>query len=1055
LHTNEKSSSQLEGNTQFSDIINILKKYNFDDIFLWLQVTSTHPSNQKYYARIDLMNAFLLSIPSDHFKGTAFLRDDCEKLFNCLSKDHSSYFVPVEDYVPFDQLKLIPYFYEKRKYYFYYSIYESPYEQLENFHNLYLKDFSGDNVAELQTIKSSFRVSLEFQTTLLETVCKIEESKKSQEKVCIPSQDYFDAVGSLFEISQEHLNLLKNMPTLEAGDFNQMQSKLADNPLDYNLFQSFKIKTPKERILFLSPCIHIDVLYSFAYHLVKNAESKTIIEKHLQGNAQKLLQKTCQRFFTVRGGLTGLYGTKSHNNLMKNIDFAGVADGGKILFFKLLPVHISKETDRQLIEATSEAQGIIKELKEGDLIGLRYADDPQKIPAIPTSIAEIFTIYVIPILTLEPLVLNRPKDLSDENSFIVNLSDIQRVFEHISSPLAFVKFMRDDNELSKNSRILSIDFLDRFICYIDNGNTFSRQGRPFNFILFQPHSWSDYYFEKLYEKNKDEFYELIEMYFPDYFNEIKTKGDGIYTLSDTSILTSAYATKFNNGLIMASLPPNGYFCMGEEIKYSEFLCHFYAYYFNKFKTYLIEFFKRHEIRLDNLYIISVIPITYIKRQDLKHLIPLSDQVSEKNPIETLTGRVEQTLNLRTAAVFDAQALPFLFSQKDNKGEKHAFLKLLISLLKYLAPASKTEDIESDIRLFIDRIMPIGPRAFSFDEIPIDNPKAERYRNHEEPTGSDIARVQRKIAEHIAATKIKSSEYDGAKAIVILESSFDFISNIIEEEVKKFNQSIIYYAFEQLEFIEYERVKLGIRAGIDSLKYVEYDVESRFIEAYGKISQAAVVVKYLCTYVAKLDPCGTKAVDRESWDNILALAYSAIQLSYLIDMLRYDLRKYVIKISEMYEINHETKFDSYDIQSFAQVEAKNKISSAKDRIVTNKKEQKKETDQTVQDVFYTELDKVFLKEYKFKFMDLTCVLFALGRYDGKSFSPNIVNKCEKKSLMEYLESVITVDCPPRKVINRIIDFVSMDKKSFAKGKIIPTQLFREKKRINLCPIYHRE
>ncbi len=120
---NEKLVSLSDGEAQFDKVVDILKKYNFDDIFLWLQVTSTHPSNQKYFARIDLINALLLSIPSDQFKGITFLQEDCKKLFDYLDKNYGSYFVSVEDYAPFDQLKLIPYFYEKKKYYFYYSIF--------------------------------------------------------------------------------------------------------------------------------------------------------------------------------------------------------------------------------------------------------------------------------------------------------------------------------------------------------------------------------------------------------------------------------------------------------------------------------------------------------------------------------------------------------------------------------------------------------------------------------------------------------------------------------------------------------------------------------------------------------------------------------------------------------------------------------------------------------------------------------------------------------------------------------------------------------------------
>lgn len=1051
----EKLDCFSDEKAKFDDIIQILKKYNFDDLFLWFQVSSSHPSNQKYCARIDLMNALLLSIPSGEFEGNTFLRNDCGNLFSYLNKNYSSYFIPIEDFEPFDQLKLIPYFYGGEKYYFYYGIYESPFEELENFHNLYLKDFSEANIAELETIESSFRVSLEFQTVLLEKVTKIKESKKSQEKVYIPSQEYFNAVESIFEISQEHLSLLEKMTDLRTGDFNHMQAQLADKVLEYNLFQTFKIKTPKDRMLFLYPGRHIDVLCSFAIHLIKNSQSRSTIEEAIQGNSQKQLRRACRRFFTIRGSLAGLYVTKSHENLIKKVDFAGVTDGGKIILFKLLPINLSKVLDEQIIEASSEIKTIIKDMNEGDSIGLRYASNPQEIPAIPTSVAEIFMIYVIPKLTLDPIVFERPKDLNNENNFIVILNDIERVFEHLSSPLAFIKFMRDDNELKNKTLIFNTDFLDRFICYIDNSNTFSRQGKQYNFILFEPHSWSGYYLEKLYEKSKDDIYELTEGYFPGYFNKIKNRGGGVYTLCETSMFNVAYATKFNNGLIMASLPPDGYFCTGDEIQFSEFIAHFYAHYFNKFEKSLIGLFRDYEIHLDELYGISVMPVTYIKRNNIKHLLSIAAKVGKDNPIEIMTGRIKQTLNLRTSVVFDCQGLPLIFSQEDNQGEKDALCRLLISLLKYLKLGAKQADLESEVTLFVDKIMPVGPRAFSLDAVPSDNPKAERYREHEEPSGSDIARVQRKIAEHIASSGSKPGEYDGAKAIGILECSFDFISNIIEKELKEFNQSTVQYAFEQLEFVEVERVNLSIRAGVDSSKYVEYDVQSRFVEEYDKLSKAAISIKYLCTNIIKLKPCGSKAVDRESWDNILALANSAIDLSWLIDMLRYDLRQLVIKISEMYEISHDIKGDTFDIHSFAESEAQNKISAAQNRTINNQKDHKKESNGIIKKEFLENLDEAFIKQYKFKFIDMICVLFALGKYESKSSLPTFVNECSKESLLGFLEYEIVVNCPSRQVLNAIIDFVSIDKQCFNKGKIIPSQLFREKKRLNLCPIYCNE
>ena len=676
---------------KFDDIIKELEQYNFNDTFLWLQIAASHPPNQKYAGRFDLLNSLLLSIHPDAFANKTFLRTDCERLLNSLEENYGAYFVSIEDFVPFDQLKLIPYFYKGSKYYFYYSIYESPYEELENFENIYLKTNSDTVIPDLEAIRSSFKVSLEFQTLLLNAISPIEESKISREEVYVPSQAYFDAVMSCFEINQSHQTLLESMPTLNVGDFNSIQTELADKVLDYSIYDTFKVQSSNGKILFLWPGRHIDVLHTFAFNLIKNSQDKTIVEA-IQKNCQRRLIKVCRRFFTIRGSLIGLYDQSSTDNVLKNLDFAGVTDGGKILLFKLLSVNTGKTLDEQLAKASLEVQQIVKHIKHGDFIGLRYANNPQKIPAIPTAVAEIYTIYIIPKLTLEPIVFSLPESLEGKNSFVLILNDASRVFELISSPLAFIKFLRDDDELRQNTRILNTDFLDRFICYIDTGNTFFQQGRPYTLALFEPHSWSNYYFEKLYKKNKDSIHELLEGYFPDYFNEVREWMDGVYALNEKSTLTAAYATKFNHGLIITSLPPDGYFCIRDEIRFSEFLAQFYTYYFNKYKTSLNKLFSGYGINLDELYGISVMPVTYIKRNKIQHLLSIVSKVNEQNPIEIMTGRIQQTMNLRTAVVFDCQGLPSIFSRKDNQGEKIALCKLLTSLLKYMKPSIRKETL---------------------------------------------------------------------------------------------------------------------------------------------------------------------------------------------------------------------------------------------------------------------------------------------------------------------------------------------------------------------------
>lgn len=1042
-------NQEMETKNEFYEIIEKVKEFNYLDIFLWLQVVAAHPSNQKYGARLDFLNSLLLSVQSTDFKGKVFIQKDCERLFDYIANNYSSLFIGVEDFKPFDQLKLIPYFYKGRRYYFYYSIYESPFEELENFQKLYLNNLSDNDNTELKALESYFIVSLEFQSALLEKIIQIEESKKRVEKIYIPTQNYFNEIVNYFEISKDTLAKLENMINLNIGDFNSIQSKLVNLILSYDLYETFKFKTSDGKMFFLWPGKHIDILHTLALKIYKNSKS---ISDVIKKNSYEQLCKICRRFFTIRGTLVGLYIRKSSDNVLNDFDFAGITDGGKIILFRLLHNDPNNSTEKQIAKISSNVQEIIKNMKEDILIGLRYADNPKKIPAIPTSEAEIFTIFVVPKLALEPISIKWPESLNHENNFIIIQNDLQRIFEKLDSPLSFIKFLRDDATLKETSLIYNTDFLDRFICYVDNGNTFSKSGKNYKFILFEPHSWSNYYFEMLYEKNKDSFYELLDKYFPDYFNKIKKRDDGIYAICESSTLSAAYAIKFNNGLIIMNLPPDGYFCIGDEIKLSEFIALFCAYYFLKYEKYLVYFFNDFGISLDELYGISVMPISYIRRNNINYLLPLVSKINDNNPIEIKSGRIQRTMNLRTAIVFDCSNLHLIFEKADNQGEREVLFKLLISLLRLLKPNIHPLDIEKRVKKFINKRIPIGPRRFSLDEIPTNNPKAERYGNYEKPSDSDFAKVQKIIAEHIASTGIKPGEYDGIKALAILESSFDFIYNIIEEELRQFNDGIVLHAFEQLDFVEFERISLITQAGIDSSKYVEFDVASRFAKEYNELTADSIAVKYLCTIIIKFAPCGVKPLNRESWDDLFALAYELINISWAIDFIKYDLRKHKINITEMYEIRHDIQDYSFDINNFSKSESQNKITASIEQY--NKRKEKKDEKIIENSSYLDELDMAFFKENNFKVMDMICVLIALGRYMGNSL-PFLVNECNKKCLIDFLEKQIAKNCPSSEDLSKIIDFISLEKTSFNNYKIIPTQLFRDKKRLNLCPVYHNE
>lgn len=968
-------------------VIENLKQYNFKEIFLWLQITASHPSNQKFAGRFDLLNSILLSIPTCDFINNKFNRASFENLFLLLEDEYEALFINIEDYEPLDQLKLIPYYFEGKKYYFYYGVYESPFEELENFDNVYLKNCVEKDSLIFKTIRSIFKVSLDFQTSLLDSIVKLQESKIVQDKVYIPSQDFFNNIVKFFKIEQKYLKTLKEMPKLKSGDFNCIQQELSNKILDYNIYDTFIINSSDNETFFLWPGRHIDVLHTFAFNFINYSKDKVILSQ-IQKNCQRQLFKICKRFFTIRGSLVGLYSQNTTENLLKKLDYAAVSDGGKIILFKLLTINSNETIDEKFNKASLEMKQVVDDLKKGGFIGLRYADNPEKIPAIPTEVSELYTIYIIPRLTLEPFSFGLSDLFDNEYNFIVTLSDTQRVFELLKSPLSFIKFLRDDYNLRKKTHIMCFEFLDRFICYIDNKNSYFQQGKPLSGAMFQPHSWSEYYSDKLYKKSKESIYGLMEKYFPDCYNDVEDLGDGIYGFNSTVKLDASIAIEFNKSLFIFFLPANGYTCTGEELDFSSFLGHFYAYYFKKFEKQLLDFLTSYGVLFGEIYGTTITPITYIKRNNINYLLPFVSDVNKQNPLEIITGKVKETMDLRTAVIFDSQEIISIFSVIDNQGEKKALCKFLISLIRYFDQFDKNCNLEEDVLGFINKIMPTGPRAFSLGGIALENPKAEKYRQHRELQDSDIAAVNRLIAECIANKRIDPGEYSGKKAIEILEFSFDFISNVLENELEQFNSNMIYHLLEQLDYVQFDRIRYTINAGLTSSNYTEYNVEEKFISNYDEISKASIAIKYLFKNFIKLTSHGKKAITGDLWDYLLALSDAAINISWSIDFLRFGLRKHTIIVTDLYEIQHQVDTPLFDTNHFAKIEAKSKIASIQDTYLNSELKNDKEKKSKIS--YLDGLNAAFLEQYGFKFFDMATALYALGKYNGPSLSPNKIN-----------------------------------------------------------------
>jgi hypothetical protein len=158
----------MNEHNSISELINDVKtwmsEYNPSVLYKWITVISIHPSNQKFQIRFEFLLAILASINSEHFKDKELDYQALNGFIFKFKKMTDSLFFRVEDFTPVSQLKLIPYFFEKKKYYFFYGQLERMYESIRILEKIYI--YETEDYPELILIKELYKQILNYQHSI-------------------------------------------------------------------------------------------------------------------------------------------------------------------------------------------------------------------------------------------------------------------------------------------------------------------------------------------------------------------------------------------------------------------------------------------------------------------------------------------------------------------------------------------------------------------------------------------------------------------------------------------------------------------------------------------------------------------------------------------------------------------------------------------------------------------------------------------------------------------------------------------------------------------------
>jgi len=551
---------------------------------------------------------------------------------------------------------------------------------------------------------------------------------------------------------------------------------------------------------------------------------------------------------------------------------------------------------------------------------------------------------------------------------------------------------------------------------------------------------------------EDDIYDLIELDFPDTFNLVEKVSDNAYQVANTESLMGGWAIRLFGKLIWIMYPPISN-VTEIEIKANFILSSLYADYFETLENSFRELLEKHKFNFHNKYRIALFPSSTKSIEEISFLSPYFLNLSQENPLLITTHQIGDS-KVRSCILYDIDNLIDFFSSESNIAEKFCIKKLLQSWIQFSDNSISEEEASIIANVFVEKKIPNGNKGHTIEAIKVDNPRLSDYSNYQEPSQSDIVRVHSEIAAFLAETGVKPGEDDGEDAKELNNLIFDFLYQKLEDQIKKYDNNFLYYAYKQVELIEGKREINKWQLGVDASKRTDYDFIGKSVEEVIKIASVVSSAKLIVEIFLKVDPIGHHKIDNDAWSYLQALSIILHETIVIYEYIKYDIIPHKLVIAETYEIQDIRGEELFNHEDFYR--CKNEISSnvSLKSLLDQKNSGKKVSD--VDEDYLKNLDMVneaFLNEYEFSLRNFINVLTVLGRsdfFDEIHFPLSIIP--EKDIITKLIQCFNdTVD---ETELRKILLFISLDFDSYSPTlKLVPTNLLRRKKRLNLCPLIH--
>ncbi len=1053
------SSKKHPHESLINETIKWMEKYNAKEILTWIEVISIHPSNQIYQVRFEFLIAVLLSIKPSQFKNNNLRYNELKRFIQNFEKNSAGLFI--EDYEPYPQLNLIPYFFQGKKYYFFYGLTGRIYEILKKLECIYIFQEIPES-PEFKVFKSFFINILDFQTKILNVLKKIKESEKQIDKIYVPTSNYYRKLEPLLKIKPE--SIVDKKYIIKFGNQIKNFSEFHQNLFNGTFYKSIHIQISKNLYYMILPQTQIETLFFIFKKIVLNSPNKTEVVRYIDANLLRNLTLVCGEFFTRKALILNIFNSKKEL-LSQNIDTVTIYDN-YLFLFKL----VNTFDENRLSEEVNSAYDILndKAKKLANEEELMFDNGSRYLLKMPTNELFIFKFIIYESIDLNVSMAGLKLEKSLENQ-LFSMMDITIMFEMLSSELKFIKYIKERETYLKS--ISTIDGINLLAVFLRNNESLPDYGEVR--IMLDPHFWTDYYNKFLYEKFQDNIYELIELEATRRYNKVIKweNSQDLYECFNTFSLYGACLIKLDNKLIWIYYPAPDPKLNMKDLRYiMRLFGPLYADYIQRTLPIFQKIFRNYHFYGDFRLFLYPIKICannpkYEKFQEDYN------KVSEIYPL-VVVSLINPKNNLNSLIIYNAEYWVNKYNKSTmNEGPKFAIEQLLHSILKTFEQDLPDNEVREKINEMVINDFPEGPNDYCVTPVIIKNLKIKNYRPYISLNQTDQESIIKKIESFLRSREIKQGSLSPSESKGFYNDMYLEFYKKLEEAIMNYDKSLLCFSYQQLEFIEGARYKLLIDAGLRSRNVLEEKFLEYFREKQLEISNLSSSVRFIIESTLKTGIKGEKQINIEEWGYFLSLSLYLLMISQRSEFTHTEIMPFTIEIKEYQKFDEIQNPAVFNYDDFVEAEFKRKLETAEVIYDSVKEESEKlpitDEESTTFISLIEMLDNSFMNEFSFTYTKMMRVLYLLSITE--LFNPEYYPICiiSEGDLIKELKTMyqkLYIDqddknyskiIPKDEEIHHILNYISLNFISYGDEILLPIKLLKQKERVTLCPLIQLE